>query len=132
LLLTVERIGLSRWLDAAPRLMAQLYTLVAVLVGWVFFRAESWTQAWTYLAGMLPSNQAPISSEFVQLTCSNLEFPLVFSLAFLSLTRFEVPQLQARAWHTVAAQMAGVLLIVTWAVGTLATGTFNPFIYFRF
>ena len=37
--LIVERAGLSRWLKAVPPLVSWIYALLAVMTGWVWFRA---------------------------------------------------------------------------------------------
>ncbi|HEV7384606.1 MAG TPA: MBOAT family protein, partial [Phenylobacterium sp.] len=51
--LMLERFGLGRWLQAAPRLLRHLYAVLVVMVGWVFFRADSLPQALHYLAEMV-------------------------------------------------------------------------------
>src|SRR5436190_13114691 len=49
LFLVLERRGAAAWLAARPAWLARAYTVFVVLVGWVFFRADSMTAA----AGML-------------------------------------------------------------------------------
>jgi alginate O-acetyltransferase complex protein AlgI len=41
------------WLQALWDVWARLLTLTVVLIGWVFFRARSWTDAWSSLGRML-------------------------------------------------------------------------------
>jgi alginate O-acetyltransferase complex protein AlgI len=41
------------WFQAVWDVFSRLLTLVVVLIGWVFFRARSWNDAWLYLGRML-------------------------------------------------------------------------------
>ena len=50
--LLLERLALGRWLAGAPQAVSRAYTLLAVMVGWVLFRAESLPEAGTYLQAM--------------------------------------------------------------------------------
>jgi hypothetical protein len=47
--LVLERLGLAAWLGRMPRALRHVYALLVVMVGWVFFRAESLSAA----AGLL-------------------------------------------------------------------------------
>src|SRR5262245_29528369 len=53
LFLSLERVGLGRLLERVPAAFRHAYTILAVLVGWVFFRAESLTHAAEYLGAMV-------------------------------------------------------------------------------
>ncbi|PRW95611.1 MBOAT family protein, partial [Pseudomonas fragi] len=48
----LERVFLKGVLEAAPDLVARLYTLLVVMVGWIYFRADSFDQAWVILKAM--------------------------------------------------------------------------------
>ncbi len=52
LFLILERLGLGRILKKLPALFRHIYTLLAVMCGWVFFRAESIGDAFLYLKCM--------------------------------------------------------------------------------
>lgn len=54
--LVIERAGLKRWLDRAPRAVAHLYTVIVVLLGWVWFRAETIDAALDLFAGLFGFN----------------------------------------------------------------------------
>lgn len=47
-----EQIGLNKLLKKVPSLISHIYTIIVVLVGWVFFRASSLEQAFVYLKSM--------------------------------------------------------------------------------
>ena len=68
--LVVESLGFGRWLNRAWRPIRHIYTLTAILIGWVFFRSSSLDYAFGFLhrlignsAGVLPmpfSQTAPL------------------------------------------------------------------------
>nr|QQZ50464.1 hypothetical protein JKL49_02220 [Phenylobacterium glaciei] len=51
--LMLERFGLRRVLEAAPRVLRHAYALLVVMIGWVFFRAADLGAALHYLSVML-------------------------------------------------------------------------------
>ena len=50
--LILERVGLGKALDRCPKVIRHLYTMLVVIIGWVFFRAENLAAAGNYIAGM--------------------------------------------------------------------------------
>ncbi len=135
LLLVVERIGLSRLLAKAPALIAWGYTLLAVIIGWVFFRAESLPQALEFLTTMIGLYAADHSQWQQVVTNEALAFAAI-GFVFCAPVG---PWLEAR-WNNVvlpekirqslATSIAAVLFLAC-TVYVMA-GTYNPFIYFRF
>jgi alginate O-acetyltransferase complex protein AlgI len=54
--LVIERAGLTRRLERAPVVVARSYTLIAVMTGWVWFRARDFDHALTFFASLLGIN----------------------------------------------------------------------------
>ena len=131
--LVIERAGLKRWLDRAPRAVAHLYTVVVVLLGWVWFRAETFDGALDLFAGLFGLNGI-----------GGLSFPLAFGLYPLSVAAlvaggiigfWKWPRLRlSTRWRPVVAagdyvMVAAVLLLsIIWIGG----GPAAPFLYYRF
>jgi alginate O-acetyltransferase complex protein AlgI len=133
MLLILERGPVGAWLERMPRLAAQAYTFLLTVVGWVLFQAKTVEYAATYLRAMFVPARTHTTLQFYQLTLSDREFATVFGLAFLSLINFGAVRLTTRRPALAAALQAGFVCVVgIFAVTSLATGTFNPFIYFRF
>ena len=147
-LLVLERLGLGRVLAWLPRAARHLYALLAVLVGWVLFRAESFDQARLFLGRMLglaasPSAQAPALAEIMthqQWLFGALGLlaatPLLRRLSARLLTDRTLAAGRRRGFRTGARAVA---LDASFILGTLflcslyvASGTYSPFIYFRF
>ena len=55
--LVFERAGLSRLLAASPRAARHVYALLVVMLGWVFFRSETFTQALAFAAALVGLGQ---------------------------------------------------------------------------
>jgi alginate O-acetyltransferase complex protein AlgI len=133
-LLVLERGRLGVWLQRVPGPIAQAYTFLLTIVGWVIFRAPSFAQAGVYLRAMFsPAAPTLTTFEFYRLTRSDAEFAIAFGLACLSLVPLGPVRWTVRWPGLAGALRAGFICAVgAFAVGSLATGTFNPFIYFRF
>lgn len=50
--LVFERLGLSKILARLPSLLQHTYTLLVVMIGWIFFRAETFPEALGYIAAL--------------------------------------------------------------------------------
>ena len=55
-------------LKKAPPLIAHLYTMLVVMVGWVFFQTETLIDAWLYLEKMFTFRNFSLSSVSTELT----------------------------------------------------------------
>ena len=137
--LIVERLGLGQFLKRLPAALQHGYTIVAVMLGWVFFRCLTLTDAAEYLGAMFGGGSARYSVvDFV-----DREVLLTLPLAVLACVPF-LPWLTARVgeWAErrprIAPQFASLLGIVGLGVvfvlgaAKLLAETYSPFIYFRF
>lgn len=160
-LLVLERGRFGALLDRAPVPVSSLYTLLMVMIGWVFFRADTLPDALHYLAAMFGNDAggglAPNISALVDSRAkAMLVIALVLSTPMFTfmardwkIRRFPshanepmpawLQRIQPRQGY---AREPGVVLlsartllavsILMFCIGTLATATYNPFIYFRF
>ncbi len=139
--LIIERPVVSRWFERQPRFLSHLYAMSVVMVGWVFFRAETLTGALGYLqamAGLGSRSQVPqmvLAMQFtpdVQLAVLAgvaSSFPWLKDLG-ARLDSLPLPVIPRALLET--AVNGGLLLMFLVALTQLAAGTYNPFIYFRF
>lgn len=120
--------------------LGHVYALLVVLVGWVFFRAESLTGGLEHLAAMWPlRSPAPLQLEAGPL----LQPAVILALAGGVLVASKLPLLGWNALRRWAAdhrlltpidglQQLACLGLLLLATAELAAGSYNPFIYFRF
>ncbi len=139
LLLTGEKFLWGEALKKLPSVLRHLYTLLAVVLGWVIFRADSISHAVSYLKAMLGFNELNYAGGGYYI----LEYlPQLLIAAAASLPIRDAVRARAERL-TEGRPFARVLLIrlVPAALGfavlglsymKLASGSFNPFIYFQF
>lgn len=144
--LMLERFGLGRVLDRAPRPLRHLYAVLVVMVGWVFFRADSLPQALGYLGRMVRPQAVPdiglallINAQSLAALAAGTLFaaPLLPALmARLGVVRAGAPRpdlpprLETRSVHALPVPLLAAGFVVS--VALLAASTLNPFLYFRF
>ena len=129
-LLVIEKTFLAKWLDKIPAVFGHIYTLVAVLFGWLLFAAEDLSFIGTYLGRMFTS---PLSSALS-------EYDLIRSIVFIAiLVIASTPapkRLFYRVWNSgkwarIAAAVGCAAMFVL-CTAYLVDSTYNPFLYFRF
>ena len=143
--LIIERSAIGRVLAALPLALQHVYTLLVVLVAWVFFRASDLTHAGGYLSAMFGfGTEAVRSAQIVQYHLT----PVVY-VAILAGIAFSGPWISngLNAFGRRCASMPSLdniasdipymrtlallaLLCLSWL--SVAAGAYNPFIYFRF
>ncbi|MCW6509734.1 MBOAT family O-acyltransferase [Lichenifustis flavocetrariae] len=142
LLLVLERLGWGEVLRRLPRAFQHLYTMLAVIFGWVLFRADNVTQAF----GMLQTMIVPTASDEVDAWhLLNGQEQLVLVLAILFATRIVPHMLRSASlvspmppWpRRTPVYMSGVgciiaILLISASSVKILSGSYSPFIYFRF
>jgi len=138
LFLVIERIGFGSIINKIPRVLQFTYTLVIVLIGWVFFRADSVTHASQILKSMFLISYGD-QSVFPSLTPQVITafiFGLVGSTPVIRVIGLKV-KAAIEAEHRLRYAMVFVFalfIVSVFAISiiSLSTTTYNPFIYFRF
>jgi len=135
--LVVERIVLKSRLQRLPlplSFLANLYTLLVVMLAWVFFRTDSLAEAYVYLKALFAFGTAPTTFAMSLLdlkTTTTFAVAIGASLPVVPWLRSRFPRLADKVvWQFLTA--VGAVAVFWLAVFSLAAGTHNPFIYFRF
>jgi alginate O-acetyltransferase complex protein AlgI len=132
--LVLEKTRFGAAVAAAPAVVRRVYTLLVVLVGWVFFRAGTFAEAMSYLRAM--SGQSGPSA-VPPMYYLSIEVQIALAVAVLLAIR----PLQARLDRfSAAGALRGLRLpaialqaaVLALSLLYVAAGTYNPFIYFRF
>jgi len=135
LFLVIERAFLSKLLDKLPGVFRRIYTLLVVIVGWVLFRGNNLSHALKYLKAMfIPSdfsgNLFRIPSEYLQ---NDVIIAFVFGIiaSFGGIIWFKKKcDKKGKFLKHLYAVLVFVLFIIS--ISSIYSGTYNPFIYFRF
>ena len=138
LLLFLEKKVLGRSLEKIPRVFGHLYTLFAVLLGWVFFYFTDASSIFMMLRLMFGfSGQAFAGPTAVLLLRENILFFVIAAVAstpFVARTahRLNPLQLRQRRPALLAFSISLHVLMLFICTASLVGSTYNPFLYFRF
>ena len=141
LFLVIERVGVAKQLEAISRPVRHVYLLIVVMIGWVFFRAETLAAAVSMLRSMaglgggLPTAYSPgwyLTPEVVVALAAGIagSTPIVPLLSRWQDTTPDAGRGRAIAWDLLATATLAIVLVGS--IAQAAAGTYNPFIYFRF
>jgi alginate O-acetyltransferase complex protein AlgI len=145
-LLVLERLFLGDLLNRLGRVVQHLYTMLAFMVGWVFFRAETLPEAGAMLAAMAGFADGD-GSVYYPAVYLNREVLLTLVIATIGATpilpafmtwwrkRVEEAEQFPRPLTEGITGVVGIAflgLIFIYTAVHLSASTYNPFIYFRF
>lgn len=132
-LLLLEKLFLSRYLERLPKAAQWLYTMLFVVVGWVLFNLTDFTQLRHALAVMF----TPYTTDWLAvLACDTsiiipvliLPFAILFSFPVLAKWKKHADDTPLTALLT-----DGVCLgLLALSIAFIISSSYNPFIYFRF
>lgn len=136
--LTLERLILGRILERTPAIIATAYAFVVVMLGWVLFRSPDLTYAMGYFGKLFAFNTpGGLTSHAYDLSVDYSFYPKVVFFTAVALvisffpdawlSKFQIPLIYQPVLKGTA-----TLLIFAYCIVNLATGTFNPFLYFQF
>ncbi|HYA88734.1 MAG TPA: MBOAT family protein [Nitrospirota bacterium] len=123
--LSTERYILSR----------RVITLLIVMVGWVIFRSNSFSQLSSFISAMFLPKNLPLPFHLIPIINSrNIFFFLLASIVFILPTNLSVTRylLQNDKPLVILARLALITVGVPYSIALIASGSYNPFIYFRF
>lgn len=147
LMLILERLGLEKILKRAGSLVSHIYTLFFVMIAWVFFRADNLGHAVEFLKSMFGMNMVTgtiyyFPAMFISMfTVAAFIAAVIFStpvfLFLQKLWRLRGPMILLSRYNplnnlALVASYGVLMILFSASVMALASGTYNPFIYFRF
>jgi D-alanyl-lipoteichoic acid acyltransferase DltB (MBOAT superfamily) len=136
--LILERAGLANVLSRAPVLLARLYALVAVMSGWVWFRARDAEHAVSFFASLAGLHGVSGISLTTHLVLHPATFAAMLIGAALATIEFGVVgalrRILARAVPPAYAlgDTVAITLFLALSLLSIAAGSYSPFLYFRF
>lgn len=131
-LLVIEKTFLLRLLERAPNFLRHIYSMAAVIFGWLLFVIEDVSSIGAYLSRMLGGTGVFAT----QITVYELVRNLVF-LAILILASTPAPKklwyklyLKGTPWRIVQSVVCAIAFVL--CIAYLVDSSYNPFLYFRF
>ncbi len=128
-LLTLEKVWLKQWLDRYP-VVGHCYVILAVILGFVLFNADSLGQTVSDIAGLFSFGRLPLFS--TEALYALRSYGVTLALGIIGATPLPKKLLSRvpEGLQIVEPLLLSVLLLTVTAY--LVDGSFNPFLYFRF
>ena len=146
LFLVLERGTFGKAIACLPLLMQRVYAILVVMIGWVFFKAESLEKALAYIKS-LGNLSTPDYLDAKLFATMNTEFymalfvGIIFSYPIVPklLSQYSQHLAQAKTSTkfllrsvTTLGMIVWVSFIIIYSSAQLMSGSHNPFLYFRF
>jgi alginate O-acetyltransferase complex protein AlgI len=130
--LVLERLGLGSLLAPISVWLRWVYALLAVMGGWVLFRAADLPTALDYFASLVGRNGAgDISFDMHDALNERAIVTLMIGCALAVLPRW-LPRLSTPVVLRAAADAGWTFALLIFSMITVASGAYSPFLYFKF
>ena len=131
-LLVLEKLFLLRWLKKLPAVLRHLYALTLVTVSWTLFAFTDISKGLVWLKAMFFGTLFDSGSLYLLLTYG-LMF-VVCALAATPLGKHCYEKLNSRLGPRAltVVDCGGLACVLVMAAAYLVSGSYNPFLYFRF
>lgn len=129
-----ERLIGKKWIGKIPTIFKHLYLILVVIIGWVLFRTETFLDAvayWKAMFGFGNPNEAIISYlEFFNLNLKTFVFIIVGAI-FCAPVYVKIERL---FYGRIYGLLRPAFFVILFALSLIyvGSGSYNPFIYFRF
>jgi alginate O-acetyltransferase complex protein AlgI len=143
--LGIERIGWKKIVDRFWKPLRHLYTMLVVMVGWVFFRADNFNDAVAFIGRMFSLPDAAGYNNAVEYLNPEIIFYLLLAIFYstdipkrlyriIKKRMMFLPSQSRKGIQLSQFILSSVVLIGIFFLCSfyLATSSYNPFIYFRF
>lgn len=130
ILLIAEKFLLSSVLEKTPRIIKHTFTMLLVIVGWVFFSFTDLSVAFEFLKTMFGFGAAVTDKSGMYYLSSYIIPFAVMALSAFGMYR-DIPMVKNKAVRF-ALQSAVYIAVFVLSVVYLVSDSYNPFLYFRF
>jgi len=129
-ILILEKDVFGKFIEKLPKILRVLYSLLLVLIGWVFFACDNLTDAVLYLSKMFGIGAAGFIDSVAKYAFSaNIIILLIAAFAATPVARKIVGEKVRK--NPIYVLLPCVVIFVL-SVVYLADASYNPFLYFRF
>lgn len=124
----IERVGLKKHLPKIP-VFNHIYTMLVVMVAWVFFKIESFSEALHYTITLFEMDLSSITVNVTSWQITAIIAGVLFSFNWWS-SLLRDNHRYTRSLSTLKYTVLLILFVLCCL--EIATSTYNPFIYYRF
>lgn len=132
----IERLFLGKLLDKNKfKLLNHIYTLFVVMIAWVFFRVEGLREAIRYIKALFIYRQGSLinnidlylNKEVILIIIIGILFSGIIQMLFKGFTKNIYLRDGIKIYEIVI-----LIILLFLCIVSIVSGTYNPFIYFRF
>ena len=129
--LVLEKAVLGKVLGRLPLVLQHLYTMFVVVIGWVLFAMDDFTQLKRYVQAMFGVG-VRLTSDFTLYEWRSLAgFLLLLAIGATSIPARAAKRVCSEKCRKALGRIVTILLLFL-SVAFLVSGSYNPFVYFRF
>lgn len=131
-LLVIEKTFLLRLLERAPKFLRHIYSMAAVIFGWLLFVIEDVSSIGAYLSRMFGGTGVFATQITVYELVRNLMFLAILILASTPAPKKLWYKLYSKGtpWRIVQSVVCAIAFVL--CIAYLVDSSYNPFLYFRF
>lgn len=139
LLIGMEKSYLGKLLNKVPRFVRHIYLLLVVMIGWVFFRADSFSYSIEFIKNMFFMGTNTVfdgtAASYINDYWFVLMLSIIFCMPIVDWLRIKIEATNNKilesniSYALNSVVYTGIFLIV---IFKLVNSTYNPFLYFRF
>ena len=136
IILIIEKLGLLKLLKKCPAAIGHIYSLIIIVTGWVIFAVDDLGQAVHYIGMMMGSSGVFAGDDFMYyfgtrvwllIACVIGSTPLPKMVCDAALKKLGRKEALSGVLETLL--MIGIMVL---SMAFLVSGSYNPFLYFRF
>lgn len=133
-LLIIEKFFLLKVLKKAPAFVGHIYTLLAVVIGWVLFGFEDISKGIAFLGVLFGGGSVLFNTQSLYMLLSFLPLVIICAVASTPFVKNLYVRLTTKAGDGVlgTAEIGLATVAMFLSVAYLISGSYNPFLYFRF
>lgn len=134
ILLVFEKMVFLKFLKKIPAVFGHIYTLFAVLMGWVLFAHDDMSKGWAFVKVLFGGGAGFVNSETVYQLLSALPLIAVCIVASTPAGKTLYKKMNEKYGNgtLLTADTIRVIGLAALSVAFLISGSYNPFLYFRF
>ena len=131
-ILIIEKFILKEYLEKLPSFFRRIYTLSLIIISWVIFAFDSFSDGFDYIKVLFNSNGGGLyNGNSLYLLYTNIILFIILVLASTNIPK--------RLWEKVNLKFKGLIIeniyllfILILSIAYLVDQSYNPFLYFRF
>lgn len=132
IVIVIERIGIGSWM-CSRKVIGHIYSLLIIVIGWVIFRVENIESIGGYLIRMFfPWRYVTSNYSILEFISHNTILFLIFAVLGCGIIQIFMNRESIQKLKYGKIEFSFCIVLFLSSMLKLVSGTYNPFIYFRF